>query len=205
MPGADHTDPFVSQAIWNELDHGGRVACLRLLADQEWVRLEVAQAQVAAVREVDRRWLGLQRNVTAVDLPLFYQERAAAREAAAITFWDDLEPRDGRCVHAASEGGCRVRGCTARWQPPTVPPDRYFKGALRLQVLQRDNYTCQYCGKRVSDDLAEDHPDKANIDHVIHYPAGPTSLENGKTACTVCNAIKGEADSFPESYSIEDL
>ncbi len=205
MPGADFNDPFVSQAIWNEVDHDARIACLCLFADQAWVREAVAQSQIAAVQEVNRRWNALPRNVTEMDLPVFHQERAAAREAAVATFWDDLEPQVGRCAHGASEGGCRVRGCDARWHPPTVPSDRFFKGALRRQILERDNYTCQYCGKRVSNDLPDDHPDRANVDHVIHYPVGPTSLENGKTACTVCNAIKGDADSFPKPIPIEDV
>lgn len=53
----------------------------------------------------------------------------------------------------------------------------------RREILRRDNYTCQYCGKHGSD---------LTIDHVI-----PRRLGGGKTwtnvvaACPACNHHKG--------------
>lgn len=206
-PAMTRTDrtPYVPQEVWEQLDHDGRSAYLRLEADQAWIRDEVVRAKAAATRGVNRRWMALTRNVTKDEIAVFNRERELAREEAVGQFWEAVAFRDGRCAHAASPDGCRVLGCTHLWRPPPVPADRYFTGALRLQILQRDNYTCQYCGKKVRDELGPDHRDKANIDHVIPYPTGPTSIENGKTSCTVCNALKGASDSFHLPTPVEDL
>ncbi len=195
---------YVSHSAWGALDHDAKVVCLRLLADRAWVQGELDRAQTQARRAVERRWLSLGRNVTSDEIALFHQERTSAAEAAIPAFWQGVAGREGRCAHAASTDGCRVKGCDNQWRPPPPPGDRYFTGGLRAQILDRDDYRCQYCGKRVWDNLPRDHPDKANIDHVIPYPEGPTTLENGKTACSVCNALKGARDWFPE-VTLDDL
>ena len=143
--------------------------------------------------------------MTRNELTVFERERKLAAANAMPAFWQAFGPREDRCAHAASADGCRVRGCPNQWRPPPPPEDRYYKGALRTQILERDEYRCQYCGKRVWDDLPRDHPDRANIDHVVPYPAGLTTLENGKTACTICNALKGVNEDVPVSVSLEDL
>ncbi|HRZ18570.1 MAG TPA: HNH endonuclease [Methanofastidiosum sp.] len=63
----------------------------------------------------------------------------------------------------------------------------------KLNVIYRDDMTCQYCGKRLSmNDL--------NVDHVIprcrwtkvrHGKANCTSWENCVCTCRWCNNIKG--------------
>lgn len=55
----------------------------------------------------------------------------------------------------------------------------------RTNLLIRDNFTCQYCGKTLgSHDLT--------IDHVIpRVKGGKTKWENVACACYVCNSIKG--------------
>ena len=53
-----------------------------------------------------------------------------------------------------------------------------------LRVVRRDNYTCQQCGKHLSDDEIE-------IDHVIPWTAGGSSDEpNLRTLCRKCNRKK---------------
>ncbi len=53
----------------------------------------------------------------------------------------------------------------------------------RKEVLQRDDYTCQYCGKR-SHDLT--------IDHVVpRHRGGQHVWENVVAACKSCNHKKG--------------
>ncbi len=194
---------YLPQSAWDALDYDTRVVCLRLLADRAWVQHELDRTKAEASHAVEQRWLGLGRNVTPDEIPLFHQERLSAAEAAIPAFWHGVAGHDGRCAHAASADGCRVKGCRNQWRPPPPPGDRYFTGALRTEILERDQYRCQYCGKRVRDNLSRDHIDKANIDHVIPYPAGATTLENGKVACTVCNALKGARDWFPEVVAID--
>lgn len=53
----------------------------------------------------------------------------------------------------------------------------------RREVFRRDNFTCQYCGKR-SHDLT--------IDHVIpRHLGGNHTWDNVVTACAACNHRKG--------------
>lgn len=53
----------------------------------------------------------------------------------------------------------------------------------RREVFRRDNYTCQYCGKKTSD---------LTIDHVIpRHMGGKHIWVNVVAACPVCNHRKG--------------
>lgn len=53
----------------------------------------------------------------------------------------------------------------------------------RKEILRRDNYTCQYCGKRSLD---------LTIDHVIpHIQGGTHTWNNVVAACPACNHRKG--------------
>lgn len=55
----------------------------------------------------------------------------------------------------------------------------------RKNVYLRDNYTCQYCGKRFcADDLTFDHI-------VPRCHGGKTTWDNIVTACKTCNGKKG--------------
>lgn len=56
---------------------------------------------------------------------------------------------------------------------------------LRFEVLKRDRFTCQYCG-RSSDDGTELH-----VDHIVPVSSGGTNTtENLTTACIDCNLGK---------------
>ena len=53
--------------------------------------------------------------------------------------------------------------------------------SLRWQVLERDNFTCQYCGQYAPNVLLE-------VDHVTSVADGGTDdLDNLKTSCWACN------------------
>ena len=53
----------------------------------------------------------------------------------------------------------------------------------RKEVLQRDEHTCQYCGKRAHD---------LTLDHVVpRHRGGQHVWENVVAACTACNHRKG--------------
>lgn len=61
----------------------------------------------------------------------------------------------------------------------------YF--ALRFQVLERDRFTCQYCGAFAPNVQLE-------VDHVVPVAAGGTDeLENLVTSCFACNRGRGDA------------
>lgn len=55
----------------------------------------------------------------------------------------------------------------------------------RWEILQRDNFTCQYCGVKGQDAVL-------HIDHVVSVADGGTNdWRNLKTACAECNVGKG--------------
>ena len=54
----------------------------------------------------------------------------------------------------------------------------------KKNVLQRDNYTCQYCGKQSK---------SLTIDHIIpKSKGGPNTWENVVAACSKCNSKKAD-------------
>lgn len=86
---------------------------------------------------------------------------------------------DGQCPkHPRDRGGYRP----AR---PSVVSGAYGAGwqAVRLPVLVRDRFTCQYCGA----------PRAKTADHVIpHSKGGTRALTNLVAACPTCNTSKGD-------------
>jgi hypothetical protein len=61
----------------------------------------------------------------------------------------------------------------------------YFRDPnRRLELFDRDNWTCYYCGERVTEE-------NATLDHYIPVSkGGDNSLDNLKTSCLICNSIK---------------
>lgn len=58
-------------------------------------------------------------------------------------------------------------------------------GFSKRSIYKRDNYTCQYCGKKLK-------PQQITIDHVIpRSRGGQTTWENCVVACYICNRRKG--------------
>ncbi len=56
--------------------------------------------------------------------------------------------------------------------------------ALRFEILERDDFTCQYCGQHAPNVMLE-------VDHVIPVcEGGSDDRENLATACTACNRGK---------------
>ena len=59
---------------------------------------------------------------------------------------------------------------------------RHERKLTRLEVFNRDQYTCQYCGKEIR---------QLTLDHVIpRYRGGEHTWENVVSACVPCNRHK---------------
>lgn len=68
---------------------------------------------------------------------------------------------------------------------------------MRWRVLQRDNYTCRYCGAFAP--LAV-----LVLDHVTPKAAGGLDvMENLVTACDICNS--GKSDALPEPSLVDEV
>lgn len=95
-----------------------------------------------------------------------------------------------------------VHTVSRRFQLPSVVrlriyirPDRRSVVLNRRNILRRDRYRCQYCG-RSSDELTTDHV-------VPRSRGGEDSWENLTTACMACNNRKGNRT--PESAGMQLL
>lgn len=83
-----------------------------------------------------------------------------------------------------------IHTSTARYELPSVIRLSYMVKRPRprialskREVLHRDNYTCQYCGKRSR---------HLTIDHVVpRYRGGKHTWQNLVAACSTCNHRKG--------------
>lgn len=69
-----------------------------------------------------------------------------------------------------------------------------MKNSLRMSILTRDHYTCQYCGRRAPEV-------KLHVEHVIsRHDGGADHPSNLVAACTDCNYGKGK-----RSLIVEEL
>jgi 5-methylcytosine-specific restriction endonuclease McrA len=136
---------------------------------------------------LNRSWLAITTTTVRRALSLLYQESAHAicpRTFETFDFhsWAGLR----------SENGDRyIRTVTSRLRVPEIIVLRIYDGLpkrtvafSRRNLYRRDNYTCQYCGRR---------PGAADltIDHVIpRSQGGRTTWENCVLACVECNKRK---------------
>jgi len=65
-----------------------------------------------------------------------------------------------------------------------VEEDYYNDTEKRKELYERDQWTCQYCGEKVS-------AENITLDHFIPYHSGGSNKkENLRTACLMCNSVK---------------
>lgn len=66
----------------------------------------------------------------------------------------------------------------------------------KIKVLERDNYICQICGKKVVTDIDKINTDEYfNIDHIKPISkGGSNSYENLRTLCRKCNVSRKNID-----------
>ena len=68
---------------------------------------------------------------------------------------------------------------------PDIENEDYFNNPeKRKELFERDNYTCFYCGEKVTSE-------NSTLDHLFpQWKGGTHSKDNLKTACLTCNSIK---------------
>ncbi len=76
---------------------------------------------------------------------------------------------------------CPLRDYHSKNQRKLVTP------ALRKKIMERDNYTCQICGKYMPDEVG------LQIDHIIPVSKGGKSVSsNLRVLCSKCNGAKSD-------------
>ena len=109
-----------------------------------------------------------------------------AKRAITLYFLNkiDVLSNYGEMVHSPS---------TVLELPSVIKIKTYIKNnsmaveISRKNILVRDNYTCQYCGKQNK---------SLTVDHVIpKFRGGQDTWENLVAACKECNQTKGERNS----------
>jgi len=77
---------------------------------------------------------------------------------------------------------------TAFWIYRMDKPRRNVSAALRFEILSRDKFTCQYCGRKApAVQLA--------VDHVVPFSkGGKCTRDNLTTACVECNTGKSDRE-----------
>lgn len=106
--------------------------------------------------------------------------------------------KDGKILSPCSNNRARelVRKNHAEWLTKedsiVLIMTREEKARVRQEVFKRDDYTCQYCGKKLDDETA-------TADHVIPRSKGGSYFpHNIVCACKSCNVDKG--DTMPKKY-----
>jgi 5-methylcytosine-specific restriction endonuclease McrA len=65
----------------------------------------------------------------------------------------------------------------------------------RLQVFERDHWTCYRCGRPTDRDASPFDPRSPTVDHVVPLSkGGEHALANARTACLGCNSSKQDKD-----------
>jgi 5-methylcytosine-specific restriction endonuclease McrA len=110
--------------------------------------------------------------------------------------WSELKPTEEELkLRSASEGIYRTPEIIIVTQYEKVRPKKVKFN--RKTLAERDNYTCQYCSKKLKGD-------EWSLDHVIpRARGGLTTWENSVIACVPCNAKK--ADKTPHEAGMKLL
>lgn len=84
-----------------------------------------------------------------------------------------------KAVYFAARPSMAIKGI-----PKSSGSRKKLSDKHRMMILERDNFTCQYCGRSAPDVILE-------IDHIVPVAKGGTNKpENLVTACKECNRGK---------------
>jgi 5-methylcytosine-specific restriction endonuclease McrA len=96
-----------------------------------------------------------------------------------------VEEYDGERVLRSTKQAFRVPSVVRLRTYVNVRRRRQAAGLKRLRLYIRDQFRCQYCGKKFQ-------PAELTLDHILpRAQGGASSVENLVTACLACNLRKG--------------
>jgi len=107
----------------------------------------------------------------------------------SLDHWE-TEVKKRTCRHRV---GCRRSKCVGKKASPQMDRNRYASSGQRLNILERDEYQCRYCGTSLSNETA-------NMDHVTPWAnGGKTKGKNLVSCCRDCNKAKGNQTWEPKT------
>lgn len=116
-----------------------------------------------------------------------YQHITAKLNSLAVAGFIDVgdNTREGTLYRVRlPESVPAVREMIAARQTPAKEFDYFTDPVLRGELMDRDKWTCRYCGEAVTTTTA-------TLDHIVPQSrGGPSTPENLTTACHTCNSIK---------------
>jgi 5-methylcytosine-specific restriction endonuclease McrA len=141
----------------------------------------------SAVLVLNRSWMPVHITTAKRAFCLVYQGAAKVMDEQFELFnfddWSQLKPKEGEPVAGLVNGIIRVPRVIV-----LLSYDRIPKRTVRFSrknIYYRDNYTCQYCGKKFSSS-------ELNIDHLIpRSRGGKSTWDNVVCSCHECNRKKG--------------
>ncbi len=147
----------------------------------------------ASVLVLNRSWLAVHIASVRRSLSLVYQGLAQVVSTEDFGTYDfDAWKGVSRLSIARGEAADYIQAVSFKFRKPDVIRLRYFNGVQRRKVrftrgniFERDDCTCQYCGKRLSES-------RLSLDHVVpRSRGGGSTWDNLVVACLGCNDRKG--------------
>ena len=100
---------------------------------------------------------------------------------------------DATCSHECNRARTRDMSREYEHRRRARKRNAFVANVYRNRVYELDGYKCHLCGKRCDPTKAVPHPRAPTIDHVIPLASGGThEPANCRTACFLCNAVKGD-------------
>jgi 5-methylcytosine-specific restriction endonuclease McrA len=88
-----------------------------------------------------------------------------------------------KCGNELSNKNHRTRLCPSC----SIKTQREIPLKLRFEILCRDNFTCQYCGRKAPNVILQ-------VDHIAPFSrGGKTEVKNLITSCRECNIGKSDS------------
>ena len=152
---------------------------------------------------LNRSWAAVQVCSVRRAISLLYQGHAKAVDAEFQTYdFDDWAEVSQHMVEIDEDEF--VSSSTLKIRIPRVIVllfyDRLPKKQVRFSrknIFERDNFTCQYCGKRPPNKkraVKWMEKNQLNLDHVVpRCKGGKTTWDNVVTSCYKCNSKKGSS------------
>lgn len=136
--------------------------------------------------QLNKNWLPIRVITVAESVSMLFEGRAKAvdQDYSVYDFdaWSELRVQENEPYITTSRITFRIPDVIVLCAYGEIPQRKL--PFSRANIYKRDNYSCQYCGKRPG-------TEELTIDHVVPKSRqGRTTWENCVLACVTCNRLK---------------